>query len=391
MKQAHYDVVIVGAGAAGLMCATEAGKRGRKVLVLEHNGSIGEKIRISGGGRCNFTNLLVDSSRYISENPHFCKSALTRYTSSDFISLVRKHGIAYHEKTLGQLFCNGSSERIIDLLLKECRQVGVEIRTKCGVARIQKGEGFFLDTDLVDVGARSLVIASGGLSIPKLGATNFGYRVAEQFGLSIVQPKPGLVPLKFGADDLKTFRDLSGVSVRAAVRHQEIEFMENMLFTHRGLSGPAILQVSSYWDEGESIFINLLPDIDLDSLFQASRNSRIKVATILERHLPKRFVQNWMTLFAESKPMNQYSSKELGVLSRSLTKWEIIPVGTEGFGKAEVTVGGIDTTELSSKTMEAKKVPGLFFIGEVVDVTGWLGGYNFQWAWSSGWVAGQYA
>jgi len=384
------DVVVIGAGAAGLMCAVEAGKRGRSVIVLDHNKEIGEKIRISGGGRCNFTNLHVDHTRYLSKNPHFCKSALAGFTNSDFISLVERHGIRYHEKALGQLFCDGSSQQIIDMVLRECQNSNVKILTDCRVANVSKADDFRINLSQGELRARSVVIATGGLSIPKLGASNFGYRIAEQFGLHVVKPKPGLVPLRFSSSDIRSFGELSGLSLPVVVQHNKTEFREGLLFTHRGLSGPAILQISSYWDEGDSLLLNLVPDSDIAAILQSKRGSRILITTALELHLPKRFLQKWFELRGGSRPLNQYSPKEIQPIIQELECWKIVPAGTEGYGKAEVTVGGIDTDDLSSKTMECKKIPGLFFVGEVVDVTGWLGGYNFQWAWSSGWVAGQY-
>ena len=386
----NTDVIIIGAGAAGLMCAIEAGKRRRSVLVLDHNKKIGEKIRISGGGRCNFTNRNVNPSNFISQNPHFCKSALARYTPADFISLIEKHSIQYHERKHGQLFCDGSAEQIIRMLLEECRSVGVTVQTDSKIKRITMLEdGFELITNHSSLIAAHLVIATGGLSIPKMGATNYGLKIAEQFGINIISPKPGLVPLIFHSKDFEGFKDLSGISINAEVRHGRISFRENMLLTHRGLSGPAILQISSYWNPGDSISVNLLPDIDILNVLALQNQSKKQLATILEQFFPARFVKVWLEQRIDSKPMNQYSPSELKELAKQLSDWQITPSGTEGYAKAEVTVGGVDTDELSSKTMETKKVPGLYFIGEVVDVTGWLGGYNFQWAWSSGWAAGQ--
>jgi hypothetical protein len=332
-------VVVVGAGAAGLMCAIEAGKRGRKVLVVERNDAVGKKIRISGGGRCNFTNLQTGPEDFLSENKHFHKSALARYQPGDFIALVEKHGIRYHEKARGQLFCDGTSQEIIAMLLTECERAGVEIRLNCSVTSIRKRSRFELETNIGAISCDSLVIATGGLSIPRIGATRFGYAIAKQFGVRVTNLRPGLVPLLLGG-----WQALSGVSMEATVRFQKTEFREKLLFTHRGLSGPAILQISSYWKSGEAISILPLPP------------------------LPRRFVQAW----------NQ-------------DDWEPTPTGTEGYAKAEVTVGGVDTSELSSTTMESRRVPGLYFIGEVVDVTGHLGGFNFQWAWASGFAAGQSA
>ena len=385
------DVIIIGAGAAGLMCAIEAGKRGRSVLVLDHNKKIGEKIRISGGGRCNFTNRSVNASNFISQNPHFCKSALARFAPANFIALIEKYSIQYHEREHGQLFCDGSAEQIIQMLLEECRKANVEIQTCIHILRIEKDTSFHLLTDHMPLEASSLVIATGGLSIQKLGATNYGLRIADQFGINIVSPKPGLVPLTFHSKDFEGFKDLSGISIDAEVRCNKISFRENMLLTHRGLSGPAILQISSYWNPGDPISVNLLPGIDIFDVLKENYQSKKQLVTILEQFLPARFVKVWLVQRGGSKPLNQYSFSELKELAWHLSDWQITPSGTEGYTKAEVTVGGVDTKELSSKTMETKKVPGLYFIGEVVDVTGWLGGYNFQWAWSSGWAAGQAA
>jgi predicted Rossmann fold flavoprotein len=375
------DVIIIGGGAAGLMCAIEAGKRGRKASVLEHNDTIGKKIRISGGGRCNFTNLYTTADNFISGNPNFAKSALARYTPTDFIALVRKHGIAFHEKKLGQLFCDGMSDAIIQMLLQECRTAGVEILTGCKVAEVSKPYAFVLSTNQGPMSCQSLVIASGGLSIPKIGATRFGYDIARQFGLNIVKTSAALVPLAFEGVDLKTFRDLSGVSLEATVSAGNARFRENILFTHHGLSGPAILQISSYWKRGESILVDLLPD--------EPASATITPAQIRHR-LPARFVKKWLELYAAPHAEAQWTRKQVDEFSRHVRQWQLTPSGTEGYAKAEVTLGGVDTTGLSSKTMESRTVPGLYFIGEVVDVTGQLGGFNFQWAWASGFVAGQY-
>jgi predicted Rossmann fold flavoprotein len=385
----NTDVIIVGAGAAGLMCAIEAGKQGRSVLVLDHNKKVGEKILISGGGRCNFTNRDTSPSNFISQNPHFCKSALTRYTTTDFISLIEKYGIQYHEREHGQLFCNGSAKQVIQMLLEECRKANVEIHTGINITKIIKEESFELITDTSRLVTSSLVIATGGLSIPKMGASNYGFKIAEQFCINIVSLKPGLVPFTFHSSDFDDFKDLSGISIDAKVRCNEVSFRENMLLTHRGLSGPAILQISSYWNPGDSISVNLLPGTNILDVLKENHQSKKQLATILEQFLPVRFIKVWLEQRGGSKPLNQYSPSELKELVRHVSDWQITPSGTEGYTKAEVTVGGIDTDELSSKTMESKKVPGLYFIGEVVDVTGWLGGYNFQWAWSSGWAAGQ--
>ncbi|MBI3578060.1 MAG: aminoacetone oxidase family FAD-binding enzyme, partial [Ignavibacteriales bacterium] len=332
------DVVIIGAGAAGLMCAIEAGKRGRSVVVVEHNAGIGEKIRISGGGRCNFTNVTAENKNFLSANPHFCKSALARFTAEDFIALVEKHGINYHEKKLGQLFCDEGAQQIIDMLLKECAQANVEICTGCTVSGVRKDGNFIIVTNVGEFVSASLVIATGGLSIPKLGATNFGYSTAKQFGLKVTKLKPGLVPLTVAPDDLEFFRTLSGVSLDAIVRCNGVEFRENILFTHRGLSGPAILQISSYWNDGDVITINVLPDIDILQLFLTHHQSKKEITTVLDQHLPKRFVDNWCDKLGGSKLMHTYSRKELERIAHDLHNWQIIPNGTEGFGKAEVTV-----------------------------------------------------
>ncbi|MEK6300848.1 MAG: NAD(P)/FAD-dependent oxidoreductase [Acidobacteriota bacterium] len=396
---AEWDVIVIGAGAAGLFCAIEAGKRGRKVLVLEHAERVGKKILISGGGRCNFTNVYTSSENFISANPHFCKSALARYTPADFIALVEKHGIAYHEKKLGQLFCDGSSQQIIDLLLRECLDAGVSIRCGCQVSKVRKNDSFRIETNQGSFVSTSLVIATGGLSIAPLGATDFGYRLAEQFGLRIEEPRPGLVPLTLTPEMQTKLAQLSGVSLDVTVSCSERdlrelrEFRENILITHRGLSGPAILQISSYWQPGEPISINLLPDEDALEILtgrNSAQSSEVELATILSRYFPKRFAQAWCELYAASKPLKQYDSRELQDIAYKLHTLAITPSGTEGFKKAEVTAGGVATTELSSRTMEAKRVPGLYFIGEVVDVTGQLGGYNFQWAWASGYAAGEF-
>src|SRR6267378_2753646 len=387
-----WDVIVIGGGAAGLFCAIEAGKRGRKVLVLEHSERVGKKIAISGGGRCNFTNIHTSSENFLSSNPHFCKSALARYSPSDFISLVEKHGIQYHEKKLGQLFCDGSSQQIIDLLLGECNAANVEILLECQVTGLQKETSFRVETNQGTFTSSSLVIATGGLSIAPLGATDFGYRVARQFGLQIQAPRPGLVPLTLTSQMQKQLSRLSGISIDALVSccgQGSPEFRENILITHRGLSGPAILQISSYWRDGESITINLLPDDDVFDLLKSSQSSGIELATLLSRRLPKRFAQAWCELYTESKLLQRFNGAELHEIAQQIQNMEITPAGTEGFKKAEVTAAGVATTELSSQTMEAKRVPGLYFIGEVVDVTGQLGGYNFQWAWASGFAAGK--
>jgi hypothetical protein len=383
------DVIVVGAGAAGLMCAMEAGKRGRSVLVLEHAERPGKKILISGGGRCNFTNLHATPENYLSGNPDFCKSALARYMPADFLRLVDTHGIAWHEKKLEQLFCDISSRLIVEMLLKECEAARVEIKLNCRVNAVRRNGGFALETSLGVLECDSLVIAAGGLSIPKIGATDFGYRVAEQFGLRIIPPQPGLVPLTFGDTERRAFADLSGISVDATVSAGEASFRENLLFTHRGLSGPAILQISNYLGSGEAVTVDLLPDQPARELWRAEGRSNKELKTVLGQVLPQRFAQQWCDLYAPSRPMNRYSTQELEGIARRLHGWKITPAGTEGYAKAEVTRGGVDTGELSSKTMESRRAGGLYFIGEVVDVTGWLGGYNFQWAWASGHAAGQ--
>jgi len=385
-----WDVIVIGGGAAGLFCAIEAGKRGRRVLVLEHADRVGKKIAISGGGRCNFTNIYSKPENFTSSNPHFCKSALARYTPADFIALVEKHGIAYHEKKLGQLFCDGSSQQIIDLLLRECSDAGVEIRYRSEVLEVQKSDTFTLETNQGSLTSDSLVIASGGLSIAPLGATDFGYRIARQFGLQIEDPRPGLVPFTLTSQMLERWARLAGVSVDALVAYDGQQFRENILFTHRGLSGPGILQISSYWKPGEPVSINLLPDKDALDMLAQNQSSEIELVNLLSRHLPRRFAEVWCEIFAASKPLRQYNHNELEDIARRLHDMRVTPSGTEGFKKAEVTVGGVSTAELSSRTMEARRVSGLYFIGEVVDVTGQLGGYNFQWAWASGYAAGQF-
>lgn len=386
------DVVVIGGGAAGLMCAAVAGARGRRVVVLEHNEVVGRKIAISGGGRCNFTNTGTTAKNFISSNPHFAKSALARYTPADFVALVERHRIRYHEKKLGQLFCDESSRLIIEMLLNECDDARVEVRTNCRVTSVRKDEGLFaLETNRGTFESESLVVATGGLSIPKLGASDFGYRLARQFGLKVLQPEPALVPFTLARGDLDRFRELSGVSVHARLSAREAEFVENILFTHRGLSGPAVLQISSYWSRGEAVSIDLLPGLDALELLEGERASAAEASTVLARHMPKRFAQSWCELYAPRGPLRAVSAAELRAVAGRLKDWRVEPSGTEGFQKAEVTRGGVSTDELSSKTLEARRAPGLYFIGEVVDVTGHLGGYNFQWAWASAHAAGQYA
>lgn len=387
MPNHHFDVIVLGAGAAGLMCAIEAGKRGRRVAVLESNDRVGRKILISGGGRCNFTNIHCSSDNFLSDNPNFAKSALARYTPQDFIALVEKHKIAYHEKTLGQLFCDTSAREITDLLESECRDAGVQIYLNTHVQEVTKGDAFIVRAGDNEFQAEALVVATGGLSIPKIGATSFGYELAEQFGLKIHETRPALVPLKFSPADCKRYCDLSGLSASVVAEANGQRFREKMLITHRGLSGPAILQISSYWKPPQPITIDLAPNKNLTAplrLPEAPRNLAT-AKTAFRTSLAQRLADRWLENNAPSKWTNQ----GLDELEHRAHHWQISPVGTEGYEKAEVTAGGVDTNELSSKTMESRKVPGLYFIGEVVDVTGHLGGFNFQWAWSSGYSAGQ--
>ncbi|WP_192257511.1 NAD(P)/FAD-dependent oxidoreductase [Mesorhizobium caraganae] len=387
-----YDVVVIGAGAAGMMCAIEAGKRGRSVLVLDHAAKPGEKIRISGGGRCNFTNIHTSPKNFLSCNPHFCISALSRYTQRDFIALVERHGIAYHEKTLGQLFCDGSARQIIDMLVSEMQDRGAELAVSTEVRDVSRTEeGFTLSLSSGTVACQSLVVACGGKSIPKMGATGFGYELATQFGLAVVETRPALVPLTFDARTLERLAPLAGNAVDAEVGCGKTRFSEAMLFTHRGLSGPSILQISSYWREGDEIRIAMLPGMDVAELLRAARrvNGRQAVQTVLANHLPKRLAQAMAERAGIDGNLADLTDLQVKAVDAAVNDWRIKPAGSEGYRTAEVTLGGVDTNGLDQKTMQAKSVPGLFFIGEVVDVTGWLGGYNFQWAWSSGWVAGQ--
>jgi hypothetical protein len=386
------DVAVVGAGAAGMMCAAAAGRRGRSVLLIEHYDRLGEKIRISGGGRCNFTNLGAGPVNYLSANPDFCRSALARYGPRDFIALVERHGIAYHEKTLGQLFCDDTAVDIIRMLKAECDAAGVRWRMPCpvdGVAR--EGDAWLVATPQGAVRAASLVVATGGLTVPKIGATPFGYRLAEQFGLAVVPPRPALVPLAFAPDALARFGDLSGVSLDSEVRCNGGAFREQLLFTHRGLSGPAILQISSYWDGRTPLSIDLAPGVDVDARLAAARGAGARVENVLAGFLPKRFAQQWCAAQGATGPLAAFDAAQRRALAAALHRWEVLPSGTLGYARAEVTLGGVDTAGLSSRTMAALAVPGLYFVGEVVDVTGWLGGYNFQWAWSSGHAAGLFA
>lgn len=391
-----WDVIVIGAGAAGLMCAITAGQRGRRVLVLESANKPGKKILMSGGGRCNFTNLYVESENFLSENPHFCKSALSRYTQWDFIDLVCKHQVAYHEKTLGQLFCDSSSKEILDMLLNEAEQAGVTLKTRCEVTQVAFDENYKLQTSLGEMTTTSLVVASGGLSVPTLGGSDFGYRLAEQFGHQLVSLRPALVPFTF-TDGFKLLSEkLSGVSVPARITAGRQSFLENILFTHRGLSGPAVLQISSYWHEGQSIQVDLLPVMNcLEFLIrQKAEQPKAMLRTVLSELLPRKLVLElealWWPEQAE-KPLAELPGQLLEEVAGKLHRWDLKPSGTEGYRTAEVTLGGVDTTEVSSKTMESQNQPGLYFVGEVLDVTGHLGGFNFQWAWASGVAAGQVA
>lgn len=385
-----YDAVIIGAGAAGLMCALTAGQRGRRILLLEHTDKVGAKILISGGGRCNFTNLSSDPGRFLSGNTHFCISALRSYSQWDFIGLVERHKIAYHEKKLGQLFCDGSARAIVGMLLDECALGGVDVRLGVTVTNISKTDAFCVETNAGRFTAPSLVLATGGLSIPKMGATGFSHDVARKFGLRITEMRPALVPLKVGPDAAFD-SSLSGVSLDAAVSCQAASFRENILFTHRGVSGPSILQISSYWRPGLLIAVNLLPDLDAAAFLLNRKRTRPRALpnTIVSELIPARLAQVLTSLHLRAGEIANIPDRELSALGRHLNDWQFIPNGTEGYAKAEVTLGGIDTRDLSSKTMAARNVTGLYAIGEAVDVTGWLGGYNFQWAWSSGWLAGQ--
>ncbi len=408
----RYDVIVVGAGAAGMMCAAQAAGRGRRVLLIDHSPKLGERIRISGGGRCNFTNRDIGAENYLSQNPHFFRSALARFTQWDFIAMLERRGIPYHEREHGQLFCDHSSQDIIELLKEACDAAGVEWARPCAVKSVESKAGagagrFEVATDRGRFPCESLVIATGGLAVPKLGASPFGYRIAEQFGLRVVPPKPALVPLALAPETLSRLRPLAGVSIDALTRYEGSkksphgEFHENVLVTHRGLSGPAILQISSYWQMQETIDggagrrrpieIDLLPGIDAEGWMAENRRRKVSMPNLLADRLPRRFAREWCALHGWDRPMNELSNRDLASAIDTLKGWSLMPSGTLGYAKAEVTLGGVDTDELSSKTMEAKAVSGLYFIGEVVDVTGWLGGYNFQWAWSSGWVAGQFA
>nr|WP_280531021.1 NAD(P)/FAD-dependent oxidoreductase [Shinella yambaruensis] len=388
------DVVIIGAGAAGMMCAIEAGRRGRRVLVVDHARAPGEKIRISGGGRCNFTNIHAGPKNFLSANPHFCKSALARYTPRDFLDLVERHRIPWHEKTLGQLFCDNSAKDIIAMLLAEMNAADAELRLSTPIGAIEHdGRAFRVVTDAGTVEASSLVIATGGKSIPKMGATAFAYRIAEQFGLAVTETRAGLVPLTLDPATLAAHEGLPGVAVDVIARHGKTEFREAALFTHRGLSGPAILQISSYWREGEEIALTLCPDVDFAAVVAAARreNGRQAMQTVLAEHMPKKLAQLLVAELGIDGPLAEQPGRRIDALLQRLRDWRLRPPGSEGYRTAEVTLGGVDTAALDSRSMAAKAVPGLYFIGEAVDVTGWLGGYNFQWAWASGHAAGGYA
>ena len=392
--QSSVDVIIIGAGASGLMCAIEAAKRGRKVRVLDHANKAGKKILMSGGGRCNFTNYHVDADNYLSHNPHFCKSALKRFSQWDFLALVQRYRIPFHERLHGQLFCDDSAKDILNMLLSECRQFGVTISLQTPIERVSAdaGGGFAVHTPSAKLHCQSLVVATGGLSIPKMGATPFGYRIAEQFGIKVWPTRAGLVPLTLHPDDKQIFSALTGIAVPCEVTYQRHSFKENLLFTHRGLSGPAVLQISSYWRPGEVLTINLLPEHNLLRMLKQRRNqgNKLKVRNWLSDYLPKRLIQALLSELSLEMLLADCSDKQLQHIVDSLQAWRIKPNASEGYRTAEVTVGGVDCDALSSRTLECLQVPGLYFIGEVLDVTGWLGGYNFQWAWSSGWCAGQY-
>ena len=394
----HFDVIIIGAGAAGMMCAAQAGQRRRRVLLIEHTDKLGERIRISGGGRCNFTNRDVTAQNYLSQNPNFCRSALAQFSSRDFVAMVERHGIAYEERDHGQLFCVDSAKQIIDMLKRECDAAQVQWAMPCQVQQVNKPDSRYqLLTTQGTFTCDSLVIACGGVAAPKIGATPFGYQIAEQFGIPVVPPKPALVPLALAPELLQTLEPLSGVSIDTrtqVAQHKKPSFHEHVLITHRGLSGPAILQISSYWqlhDGKLPIAIDLLPGTDVADWLTEHRHSAHTLEHLLSQTMPKRFAQAWCALHGWRKPLAEYSNKDFEAMVQTLQRWTLMPCGTLGYNKAEVTLGGVDTRALSSKTMQTESVPGLYFIGEVVDVTGWLGGYNFQWAWSSGWAAGEAA
>ena len=387
-----FDGIIIGAGAAGMFTAIEAGRRGRRVLVIEHAARPGEKIRISGGGRCNFTNTGIAAERFLSQNPRFALSALKRFSQWDFVARMDRAGIAWHEKTLGQLFCDGPATQVVAMLVEDMGSAGVTLWLGCEVGEVRRlASGFEVVTARGTVRAASLVVASGGKSIPKMGATGFGYRIAEQFGVPLVETRPGLVPLTFGPQDLAWMGPLAGVAVPARVRCGKASFDEALLFTHRGLSGPAVLQISSYWREGLGVTVNLAPDVDVTGRLKAAKaaSGRQALRTALGEVLPERLARHVEAVSGLVGPLAEQSGAKLEAVAQLVQEWDLRPVGSEGYRTAEVTLGGVDTAALDGRTMEARGVPGLYFIGEVVDVTGWLGGYNFQWAWSSGWVAGQ--
>ncbi|WP_396587668.1 NAD(P)/FAD-dependent oxidoreductase [Bermanella sp. R86510] len=388
----NNHVIIVGAGAAGLMCAISAAESGMNVLVLDHANKAGKKILISGGGRCNFTNMYVEPSNYLSNNPHFCKSALKRYTQWDFISMVDKAGLPWHEKKLGQLFSDNKSQAILDMLLTECDRLGVTIQLDCSIETVtQDDDTFYLESNQGTLETNHLVIATGAMSFPTMGATDFGHRIAKQFGLKLTKTQPGLVPFTFDANEKAQFEGLSGVSIDAEIECNNTSFRENILFTHKGLSGPAVLQISSYWQPGDTVTVRCLPDIDLaEELKQQQKNNPNKHAiNILKQLFPERVIQCFCKNIELNKPLQQYKHSDLTQIANCFQSWTFTPSGTEGYKKAEVTLGGVDTDEISSKTFEAKKVKGLYFIGEVLDVTGHLGGFNFQWAWASGYCCGK--
>jgi len=384
------NVIIIGAGASGLMCAIETAQRGRSVLILDHMSRIGSKIRVSGGGKCNFTNLNIAPAHYISQNRHFCKSALSRFLPSDMIRMLNGYRIPFEEKENGRLFCTVSSGKVADMFHRECMRAGVETVLNSRIKAVRRLDTFQVTTDRETFASDSLVIATGGLSYPDLGASDLGYRTARQFDLDVTPLRPSLVPLSFSRNDADLFRSLSGISFDIAVTCGKESFSDRGLFTHRGLSGPAILQVSSYWEKGHEIHIDLLPSLDAHELLRTHHHERIELKNLLSRHLPKRFVTAWCERYAQSRPLCQYSEKELRNIAETIRRWTIRPSGTEGYKTAEVTLGGVSTDELSSRTMEAKRIPGLYFIGEVIDVTGQLGGYNLHWAWASGYTAGQF-
>ncbi|WP_432744266.1 NAD(P)/FAD-dependent oxidoreductase [Methylobacter sp. G7] len=389
----EVDIIIIGAGASGLMCAIEAGKRGRKVLVLDHANKAGKKILMSGGGRCNFTNYSIEPDNFISHNPHFCKSALSRYSQWDFLALIGKYQIVFHERDHGQLFCNESARDILNMLLAECAKAGVMVQLSTDIDSIERLDNrFSVKTKQGNFSCQSLVVATGGLSIPKMGATPLGYKIAQQFGINVLPTRAGLVPFTLQPEDKEKFSALSGIAVPCAVSSKRQSFSENVLFTHRGLSGPAILQISSYWQAGEDVVINVLPQLNLEAELKSKRQQKLKnkLKTILEGYLPKRLIASFLPEDLLDASLQDLSDKQIQRVADQFNNWTIKPNGTEGYRTAEVTSGGVDCDAISSKTMESKQVPGLYFIGEVLDVTGWLGGYNFQWAWSSAWCAGQY-